>query len=112
MEAIDSDRQVLKRLFDEWIAWPSDLAKFQVEPVWDESHDRYLLLTVGWDGYRREHGVLVHVDLQGGKFWIEADNTPNGFALDLEDAGVPKERIVLAFKHPELRRFSEYAQAA
>ena len=47
-----------------------------------------------------------------GKFWIEADHTPDGFALDLEAAGIPKDRIVLAFKHPELWRFSEYSKAA
>jgi hypothetical protein len=39
--------------------------------------------------------VLVHIALRDGLFWIEADQTPEGFALDLEAEGIPKERIVL-----------------
>lgn len=111
METLEADRHVLQTLFTQWQQWPK-LASFKVVPVWDETNDRYLLLTVGWDGYRREHGVLVHIELRNGLFCIEADNTSDGFALDLEAAGIPKNRILLAFKHPELRRFSEYAQAA
>ena len=111
METLETDRRVLRTLFNEWQAWPQQ-AHFKVIPVWDETNNRYLLLMIGWDGYRREHGVLVHIELHGGLFWIEADQTPEGFARDLEAVGIPKERIVLAFKHPELRRLSQYAQAA
>lgn len=111
METLEADRQVLRILFNEWETWPRQ-APFKVIPVWDETNNRYLLLTVGWEGYRREHGVLVHIELRDGLFWIEADQTPEGIALDLEAAGIPKDRIVLAFKHPELRRLSHYAQAA
>ena len=111
MEKIEKDRVILKKLFSEWQAWPR-IAPFRVVPVWDEFDDRYVLLTVGWDGYKRIHSVLVDVSLHEGLFWIEADSTPDGFALDLAAAGVPKSRIVLAFKHPELRQFSEFGQAA
>jgi hypothetical protein len=111
MEALAADRAILEKLFAQWQEWPKK-SYFKVVPVWDEENNRYLLLTIGWNGYQREHGVLVQVDLKDGLFWIEADQTPDGFALDLEAEGIPKERIVLAFKHPEARRFSEYAQAA
>lgn len=111
MASLVSDRDTLRKLFLQWEAWARQ-ASFQVVPVWDEQHDRYLLLLVGWKGYQREHNVLVHVELRDNLFWIEADQTPEGFALDLENEGIPKDRIVLGFKHPELRRFSDYAQAA
>jgi hypothetical protein len=111
METLDSDRDILRKLFTDWQTWPKKAA-FQLVPTWDIENNRYLLLAIGWDGYQRLHEVFVHVELHDGLFWIEADQTPEGFALDLEAAGIPKERIVLAFKHPELRRFSEYAQAA
>jgi hypothetical protein len=32
-----------------------------------------------------------------------------GFARDLEDAGIPKHRIVLAFRAPSIRKHTEYA---
>lgn len=111
MAPLDADRDILRRLFEAWQKWPRQ-ASFHVVPVWDETNNRYLLLTVGWDGYRREHAVLVHVELRDSLFWIEADQTPDGFARDLEAEGVPKARIVLAFKHPELRRYSDYSTAA
>jgi hypothetical protein len=31
------------------------------------------------------------------KFWIQVDHTPTGVGLDLEDAGIPKNRILLGF---------------
>ncbi|MGC4043753.1 MAG: element excision factor XisI family protein [Armatimonas sp.] len=105
-----SDRKFLRRLFAKWEECPKK-AEHKIISVCDEEKDHYLLLTIGWNGYQREHDVFVHVDLHDGLFWIEADQTPDGFALDLEAEGVPKNRIVLAFKHPEQQRFYEYAQA-
>jgi hypothetical protein len=106
---VAEDRDLLHRLFADWQQWPGREAKFKVVPVIDTETDQYLLLTVGWDGYRRIYGVLVHVLLRDGKFWIEEDNTKEGFATDLLDAGVPKERIVLSFQHPERRKWGEFA---
>lgn len=68
------------------------------------AHDRYLLLTQGWDGYKRIHGLLAHVDIIGDKFYIQEDNTEEGIATDLLEAGVPKDKIVLAFQHPDRRK--------
>ena len=46
------------------------------------------------------HGSLVHLDIKGGKVWIQRDGTEHGVAQLLE-AGVPKDHIVLAFRSPE-----------
>jgi hypothetical protein len=51
----------------------------------------------------------VHVDLMDGKYWIQRDGTERGIARDLEDAGISKVRIVLAFRAPEVRKYTEYA---
>jgi hypothetical protein len=66
---------------------------------------------VGWDGERRIHGCLVHVDLIDGKIWIQWDGTEESIAADLERAGIPKEHIVLGFRPPELRLYTGYAVA-
>ena len=55
------------------------------------------------------HGCLVHVDIIGGKFWIQRDGTEAGIAKELEGTGVPKEHIVLAFRSPKVRQHTEYA---
>jgi len=43
----------------------------------------------------------VHVDLIGGRFWIHRDGTERGVTRDLMDLGVPRDRIVLAFRRDD-----------
>ena len=75
--------------------------EIRCETVMDSTSDRYLLMLVGWEGVRRVHGCLIHVDIIDGKIWIQRDGTERGVARDLIDAGVPSDRIVLAFQ-PDL----------
>lgn len=86
-------------------------ADIQSEVVFDRGRDRYLWMDVCWDGDRRIHGCLVHIDLIDGKIWIQRDGTEEGIAADLERAGIPKEHIVLGFRSPELRPYTGYAVA-
>ena len=109
MASVTEDRALLKRLFEAWQRWPRAEAKFKVVPLMDEADNRFVLLTVGWDGPRRIHNVLVHVDIIDGKFWIQRDNTEEGFATELVAAGVSKERIVLAFYPESVRQYGDYA---
>ena len=68
-------------------------------------------MNVGWDDRKRVHGSLVHIDIIDGKLWIQRDGLEHGVARELLEAGIPKDRIVLAFKPPEMRRLTEYAVA-
>jgi hypothetical protein len=82
------------------------------EAVFDEVNDRYLIVSVGWEGnIRRIHRCLVHLDIIDGKVWIQRDGTEEGVAYALEAAGIPKSDIVPAF-HPEnVRPHTGYAVA-
>jgi len=46
-----------------------------------------------------------------GRFWIQYDGTEDGIATQLVEAGVSRDRIVLAFKHPDLGKFTDFAAA-
>ena len=81
------------------------------EMVVDEKNDRYLVMLVGWEGPRRVHGALIHVDIIDGKIWIQRDGTEDGIARELEAAGVPKSDIVLGFHEPDVRPHTGYAAA-
>ncbi len=86
--------------------------EIQNEIVFDEPNDRYLIMSVGWsDEPRRNHGALLHLDLIDGKVWIQRDGTEDRIALDLENAGIPKQDIVLGFHQPEVRQLTDYAAA-
>jgi NAD(P)H-flavin reductase len=75
----------------------------------DRVNDRYILLTLGWDGNRRVYYPVIHIDIRDSKLWIQHDATEDGVATDLIAAGVPKDRIVLAFYPLEAHRLSECA---
>ena len=68
-------------------------------------------MTVGWDKDERVHFPVIHIDIVGGKLWIQTDNTDCGVATELEAAGVPKSDIVLAFHPAEVRDYAGYAVA-
>lgn len=82
------------------------------EAIFDEARDRYLIVPTGWEGKtRRVYHNLVHLDIVGGKVWIQRGGTEDGVGYELEAAGVLKSDIVPAF-HPEnVRPHTGYAVA-
>ena len=83
------------------------------EPIFDRERDRYILVSHGWEKKqpKRLHGSLIHIDIKDGKIWIQNDNTQDGVAYELMEAGIPKENIVLGFRRPEVRQYTEFAAA-
>jgi hypothetical protein len=59
----------------------------------------------------RAREALIHVDLIDGKIWIQYDGTEEGVATQLAAEGVPRDRIVLAFKPLDVRKFTDFAAA-
>ncbi|MBD2569670.1 XisI protein [Anabaena lutea] len=88
---------------------PYSYGVIECKPVFDEENNSYLLLTLGWQGHKRIHGCLVHLDIIDGKIWVQRDDTEDGVTYELEAAGIPKDKIVLGF-HPEnVRTHTGYA---
>jgi hypothetical protein len=77
--------------------------------VFDSENDSYLLITLGWDGVKRIHGCLVHLDIIDGKIWVQRDDTEDGVTYELEAAGIPKDKIVLGFHPQNVRQHTGYA---
>jgi hypothetical protein len=108
MDSLNTYRQIIERVLTEYAQIPYAYGDIQSQTVFDYANDHYLLMNLGWDE-RRIHGCLVHVDIIDGKFWIQRDGTEQGIAKELEDAGVPKKHIVLAFRSAFARKHTEYA---
>jgi hypothetical protein len=105
----ESDRQLIEKTLVEYARVPYSRGDVRLQTVFDRDQDHYLLMLNGWEGVRRVHGCLVHVDIIDGKFRIQRDGTEYGIAQELLDAGLPKECIVLAFRSLEKRRLSDFA---
>ena len=114
---MDSRLNDYRALIKQLLARYADLFNRQPDPneetvvVFDEEHDHYFLHTIGWKGTKRIWNTTLYVRLRNNKIWIEIDWLEDGFATDLLEAGVPKEDIVLAFHHPEIRPYTEFAVA-
>lgn len=111
MDYLDRYRDIMESVLIEQTKVPYSHGEIALETVFDRKNDRYLLMLVGWKKDGRVHGCLVHLDFINGKIWIQRDGTEEGIASDLERAGIPKEHIVLGFRRPEIRKYTEYAAA-
>ncbi|HUY37118.1 MAG TPA: XisI protein [Pirellulales bacterium] len=114
MEPVIAYRQAVERVLSAYTNIPYAHGELRCEAIFDREHDRYALITLGWNAgkrMKRMHFPLVHIDIVGGKVWIERDTTEDGVADELVHAGIPKSQIVLAFRPPEVRKQTDYAVA-
>ncbi len=111
MDSIEKYRSIIEAVLKEQTKVPYAHGEISFETVFDRPNDRYLLMLVGWKKDGRVHGCLIHLDIINGKVWIQRDGTEEGIAADLERAGIPRDRMVLAFRRPEVRQYTDYAAA-
>ncbi|ESA34648.1 hypothetical protein N836_15770 [Leptolyngbya sp. Heron Island J] len=111
MDRLNEYRQLIRDLIKDHTKVPYKHGDIKFETVFDSESDRYLLMILGRENKRYEHGCLLHVDIINGKIWIQRDGTEEGIATQLVEAGVPKGQIVLGFKSPERRKDTEFAVA-
>lgn len=110
MGSLNTDyRQIIENLFQEYVDFLGQDDAIQQELVFDRDRDHYLLIETGWQNDKRIYGPFIHIDIKDGKVWIQHDGTEDGVAYELEAAGIPKDRIVLAYRSLERRKLTEYA---
>ena len=109
MDRTEQYRQIVKRVIDEYAAFRPSNGEIASEAVVDRDKDHYEVVHVGWDGERRVHGSVIHLDIINGKVWIQHDGTNVPVADELLAAGIPPEDIVLAFHPARLRHLTGFA---
>lgn len=109
MDKLERYRDILKRVIHYYAGLRKPDGPVRYEAIVDPANDHYELMSVGWEGGRRIHGCVIHLDLIDGKIWIQYDGTNWPVADELLQAGVPKEDIVLGFQPEEVRPFTEFA---
>jgi hypothetical protein len=97
MDTSTGDREIVKQVIQRYAQFKPSHGTIRLDTVFDDTQNRYALMQAGWDRGRRIKGNLLYVTLREGKVWIEYDGMEQGITQDLIAAGIPPERIVLAF---------------
>lgn len=111
MEKLTHYRSIAREVIDEYARYKPSLGQSDMSAVYDRDRDHYLLVSFGWNGYRRVYSTILHLRIFEGKLWIERDETEEGVTQDLLDRGVFQKDIVLAFYHYEDRKLTDFAIA-
>lgn len=109
MDKLEQYRNHIENLLKEYSNYKPSYGDVEMQLIFDRERDRYQLMSVGWNGQRRIHGIVLHVGIKDGKIWIQHDGTEGGIASELLALGVPKQAIVLAFQSPARRKYTEFA---
>ena len=112
MDKVERYRDIVRRVLSTIADIPYSNPAIAHEAVFDTMNDRFLVMSVGWkEPTHRLHFCLIHIDIIDAKIWIQRDGTEDGVAYDLEEAGIPKSDIVLAFHSESVRPHTGYAVA-
>lgn len=111
MDTGDRYRQILRQVILEYASYKPSHGEIDTEAIIDAEQNHFEVMHVGWDGQRRVHGAIIHIDIIDGKVWIQYDGTSPGVADDLVEAGIPPDAIVLGFRPQNVRKYSGFAIA-
>lgn len=109
MDRVEEYRIIVRKLVEEYASYKPSHGQIDTEAIIDRERDHYEVMHVGWDGQRRLHGSVIHLDIIDGKIWIQYDGTTRPVAEELLAAGVPHEDIVLGFHPANIRALTEFA---
>ena len=102
-------RTFIEQILREYGQYKPNYGEVDLQLVLDRERDHYHLMSVGWDGYERIRGSILHIDIKDGKIWIQHDGTEEGIANRFLEWGVPPQDIVLAFHAPYKRKYTGFA---
>jgi XisI protein len=109
MDKLDRYREIVRRVIEDYASGKPSNGQIETEAIIDREHDHYEVMHVGWDGQRRVHGSVVHIDIIGDKVWLQYDGTNRPVTDELIAAGIPQKDIVLGFHPADVRPLTGFA---
>jgi hypothetical protein len=109
MDRLERYQEIVRRLIEEYGRLKPANGQIETEVIVDPVRNHYEVMRLGWDGSRRVHGSVMHLDIIDGKVWIQHNSTSSPVAEELVAAGIPREDIVLGFHPREVRPLTDYA---
>jgi XisI protein len=111
MDTINRYREAIQKLLADYVKVPIANGEIELQAVFDTQRDHYQVMNVGWDGHRRVHGCVLHLDIKDGKVWVQHNMTEMPIAQELMALGVAKEDIVLGFQAEYMREYTGFGVA-
>jgi len=90
---------------------PNHPEKIETRLFFDDERSRYQVLRIGWEDIQGIFMVIFHFEIIDNKIWVQRNMSDYDIVGDIEEKGVPKSGIVLAFLSPKMRPYTEYASA-
>jgi XisI protein len=107
--SIDQWRETLEKILQYYADIPYRYGEVSTYVLVSRDLNHYMLMQEGWEKTRRIHGIIVHAEIRSGKIWMHYDGIEDSVTEELVAAGIPKDRIVLAFHPPHIREHTGYA---
>jgi hypothetical protein len=92
---IERYRQIVQQLLNKYAQIPYAHDDLIDETIFDRQADRYLLVTVGWQGRKRIHTTILHLDIRENQVWVQCNNTDQDIVAELIERGITQEDIVV-----------------
>jgi len=108
MASVKNYQSKVRELILQYAQYKPSNGEIAPEVIINDEQGHFELMHIGWDGPRRIHGSVIHIDIINGKIWIQHDGTSPGVAVELAEAGVPKEDIILGFRPAHLRQHTGF----
>lgn len=105
MDKLANYRQCIQQFLTEQCQGETLGGEIESEIVFDLTHDRYLLIDLGWNKHQRIYNCVIHLEIREGKIWIQHNQTDVLIADNLIARGVAKADIVLGFQPPYIREY-------
>lgn len=109
MAKVEQYQQIIQQLLTRYAEIKPAYGEIERQTIFDVDRHHYQLVNTGWENRSRVYGCLIHIDIKDGKIWIQYDGTEIGIANELVELGVPKQDIVLAYRSPYMRQFTDFA---
>jgi hypothetical protein len=109
MDRLTEYRDIIQQLLLAYSQYKSAYGDIDTQVSFDLQRDRYQLISIGWESGRRVYGCTIHIDIKDDKIWIQQDGTEVGIANELIERGISSQDIVLGYRTPNSRKYTEFA---
>ena len=86
-------QRCIKQILSEYESLQTD--QLSTELIFDDERKHYLVMWLGWNGYKRIHECAIHIDIVDDKIVIQWNDTEELLEDSLMSLGIPKQDIIL-----------------